>query len=113
MHIKIPKPFRNKTHKSQHNKVLDKKRQAVIMDIESKGGVKEVQTEAGTLVFDHGMAVLENDGRADEMQAELKEKHQLHPDQYVYVPHREGQKRDAIHNYTFGQWPKMPWKDKQ
>lgn len=111
MHIKIPKKFKNKSHKSPHNKVLDKKHQSVIMDIEAKGH-KEVATEAGTIVFEQGIAVLDDDSRANEIQAELKEKHQVHPDQYVYVPHREGMKRDRIHNYTFGQWPEMPWKVK-
>jgi phosphoribosyl-ATP pyrophosphohydrolase len=109
MNIKIPKPFKNKTYKSRHNKVLDKKKQSVIMDIEAKGH-KEVKTEAGNVVFDQGIAVLEDDSRADEIHAELQEKHQIHPDQYSYVRHREGMKRSEIHNYTFGQWPQMPWK---
>ncbi len=103
--------YKNQTYKSKYNKDLDAKKQSVIVNIEQKEKVQTVKTAAGDIVFDQGIAVLPDDTRADDVYGELKQ-HEQHPDQFALIKHREGFKRDPIHNYTFGQWPEAPWKVK-
>ena len=108
----IPKPWRNASHKNPHNPLLNTekvKKQTILYDVQQGPGSKTIDTKAGTVKFVDGIAVLPDDGRGDEIAAEVKEKHSLHPTQYGVVKHREGMKRDSIHNYTFGRHPGVPW----
>ena len=72
-----------------------------------------IQTEAGLIVFQQGMAVLPNDTRPDDVRAELAERHGLHPGHFVLHKGQRNKFRDGIHHYQFGEWPEMPWKRTQ
>lgn len=108
MNIHLPKPFRNQSAKSRYNQTLQQKKQSLVFDLDAPDG-KTVKTEAGTVMFEGGMAVLPDDGRADEIHGELAA-HARHSDQIAIVKHRERQNMDRTHRYFFGRWPQMPWK---
>jgi hypothetical protein len=110
----------NENHKNPHAKILQEKKQAIIHDCDAGDGIHVEYTEAGTVVFDQGTAVLPNDSRANEIMAELKTKKGYHRDRYAYVRNRESRMRDSIHNYTFGysaipqdKWDMIFGKDKK
>ena len=114
--LTIPTPNKgkqwvNESHKNPHANVLKDKKQTIIHDCDAGDGIHVEHTEAGTIVFDQGMAVLPNDSRASDILGELKTRKGNHRDRYAYVPNREGRKRDPIHNYTFAynNVPKEKW----
>ena len=103
------KTWINESHRSKKNPLLKEKKQAVLHNMDAGDGIHVENTEAGMVVFDQGMAVLPNDGRANDIAAELKQR-QRHRDQYAYVPNREGRKRDDVHamrTTTIG----LPWNE--
>jgi len=105
--LTIPTPNKgkqwvNESHRNPHAKVLKDKKQTIIHDCDAGEGIHVEHTEAGTIVFDQGMAVLPNDSRASDILGELKTRKGNHRDRYAHVPNREGRKHDSIHNYTFG-----------
>lgn len=85
----------NESHRSPNNSEFKKKKQTILNNLNAGDGVKVEHTQAGTVVFDQGMAVLPDDGRADEIHKEL-ESRQVHPHQYAVTKHREGMKRDDV-----------------
>ena len=101
----------NPSYKRPSNRILNESpRHAVIQNMQSAKPTEVMQTEAGTIVFQNGMAVLPNDSRPDDVRAELSEKHGLHPGHFVLHKGQRNKNRDGIHNYVFGCWPEMPWK---
>lgn len=108
MNIHLPKPFRSKSHRNPNNPVLKQKRQALVFDLDAPDG-KTVNTKAGTVTFESGMAVVPDDGRAEDIHGELAQgaKHQ---DQMALVRHRERASMERTHRYFFGNWPEAPWK---
>ena len=99
----------NESHRSSNNSEFKKKKQTVLNNLDAGDGIKVEHTEAGTVVFDQGMAVLPNDGRADEIHKEL-ESRQRHPDQYAVTKHRESMSRQDVdlhpmRSLTIG----LPW----
>jgi hypothetical protein len=74
------------------------KTQSVICDLNAGDGIHTEYTEAGMVMFDQGTAVLPDDGRANEMVAELKSRKGNHRGRYAYTPHREGHKRSGLHS---------------
>jgi hypothetical protein len=85
----------NESHRSTYNSQFKKKKQTVLNNLMAGDGIKVEHTEAGTVVFDQGMAVLPNDGRADEIHKEL-ESRQTHPGHYAVTKHREGMSRQDV-----------------
>lgn len=109
--IELPRKFDNwvsEVPSDPNASVLKQKKQALIHDCDAGDGVHVEYTEAGTVVFDHGTAVLPDDTRADDIMAELKSRKTNHRDRYAYIRHRESMRRDPIHNYTFGTI-ELPW----
>ena len=98
----------NESHRNPESKVLNQKKQTIIHDCDAGDGIHVEYTAAGTVVFDQGMAVLPNDGRADDIAAELKSRKTNHRDRYSVVKNRESMKQDNIHAYTFGTVA-LPW----
>jgi hypothetical protein len=107
MKINWNRPFRNKSHRSKANPLFEQKKQTLLQDLDHAKGIHVENTKAGTVVFEDGLAVLPNDGRANEMWAELNGKRR-HPHQYAYNPGREGMKRDPLHPNRITN-PGMPW----
>ena len=108
MNFSIKKPWVNQRHNSPFNRELNKKKQAIIQNLtDNPDGIHIEETKAGTVVFDHGTAVLPNDGRANDIYWELRsrEKHRAH---YNLVTQREGFKRDPTHKYRIMN-PALPW----
>lgn len=98
----------NESHRDPNASVLQQKKQTIIHDCDATDGVHIEHTEAGTVVFDQGMAVLPNDGRADEIMAELKGRKGNHRSRYAYVKDREGMRRDPLHKMRI-QTVALPW----
>ena len=101
----MPKKTRtwaNESHRDPNAKMFKAKTQSVICDMDAGDGMHTEYTEAGTITFDQGVAVLPDDSRGEEMVAELKSRRGNHRDRYAYTPNREGMRRDPVHNYTFG-----------
>ena len=105
MNILSKKPWRNLSYKSRRNRELGQPRQTVILDMDDQKSKRVVRTQAGDVLFDQGMAFLPDDSRGDDIASEIVERERRHPDQFAVVKHREGQRPDGIHRYTFGQWP--------
>ena len=108
--LNLKKHYQNKSHKSKNNPDLKKKKQSILFDVQQKAPLSHYDTEAGTIVFEQGMAVLPDDTRADDAVAELQEKHGLHPDHFSHVSGREGVNTSRTHRYFQGSLPEMPWK---
>jgi hypothetical protein len=70
-------------------------------------GNARIKTEAGDIQFEDGLAVLPNDGQADEIEAELRE-NALHPAQVHRVERSKYTHGDKVHNYHFGP-PQCGW----
>jgi hypothetical protein len=107
MRLNWNRPFRNKSHRNKHNPELHKKKQTLLQDLDHGKGIHVENTNAGTVVFEDGLAVLPNDSRGNEMWAELDAKRR-HPHQYAYVRDREGMMRDTTHPMRVVN-PGMPW----
>lgn len=108
MNFSIPKPWVNQNHRSPYNRELNQKKQTIVQNMtDNPDGVHVENTKAGTVVFDHGMAVLPNDSRADEICAEL-ETRRKHAHHYAVFKDREGHRRDPIHKYRIIN-PALPW----
>ena len=109
--IHLRKPYRSPSILSRRNKLVkETKKQAVLVDIQRQADHEVVPTKAGDVTFDHGVAVMPNDERAQDAYDELKESDPLLPDRYAIVRNREGMYRDDLHRTLWGQWPEMPWK---
>jgi hypothetical protein len=106
--IHLKKPFRSGSHKSHLNPLIKQKKQALVFDLDAPDG-KTLETKAGTVRFEQGMAVVPDDGRAEDIFGEMQQQ-QKHRDQMALVRHREGMYRDKVHKHFFGSWPEMPWK---
>jgi len=98
----------NESHRNPNSGVLNQKKQTIIHDCDAGDGIRVEYTEAGTVVFDNGTAVLPNDSRANDILGELKSRKFNHRDRYAFIKDREGMKRDNIHNFTFGT-VELPW----
>jgi len=92
----------NESYRNPNSNILNQKKQTIIHDCDAGDGIHVEYTEAGTVVFDHGTAVLPNDMRAQDIAAELKSRKTNHRDRYAVVRDRESMKQDDIHHYTFG-----------
>ena len=110
MPIRIPKPWRNRSHRDPNNPDIKKKRQAVLVDVQSKTARNIVRTTSGDVLFEHGMAVLPDDTRAEDIHAELMQTKALHPGHYALTRHRESVNTDRTHRFFLGSMPEMPWK---
>lgn len=112
--IELPKKTRswvNESHRDPNADMFKAKTQSVICDLDAGDGIHTEYTEAGMVTFDQGMAVLPDDSRGGDILAELKSRKGNHRDRYSHVQHREGHRRDSIHNYTFSfsQIPDNRW----
>ena len=81
-------------------------RQHSLLNVQGIGNAR-IQTEAGDIQFEDGLAVLPNDGQADEIEAELRA-NATHPGQ-VHRVERNRHNDSKIHRYHFGPptngWP--------
>jgi len=79
-----------------------------LLNVQGIGNAR-IKTEAGDIQFEDGLAVLPNDGQADEIEAELRA-NALHPAQ-VHRVERTRYDNNKIHNYHFGPpaggWPRF------
>lgn len=110
--IHIPKPFKNGSTKDRNNPLLQKEKnpkQAVLYNVQAGAGTTYAKTSQGNVRFDNGHAVLPDDGRAQDIAGEIKEKYGTHPGHFKLVQGREGMQIDTVHNYKFGSHPAMPW----
>lgn len=108
MNIRIPKPWRSSSHRSQANPELKNKKQTLLVDIQGRKSREVMKTSAGEVLFENGLAVLPNDGRGDEIAAELNEQ-SIIPDRFGVHKHRPSVNTNTIHRYFFGSHPAMPW----
>jgi len=97
----------NQSLKDRNNRHF-KDRQHSLLNVQGIGNAR-IHTEAGDIQFEDGLAVLPNDGQADEIEAELRE-NSLHPAQ-VHRVERNRYNNDQVHNYHFGPprggWPEF------
>jgi hypothetical protein len=110
--IILKKPYRNRSHKDRANPdIVKAKKQTIVVDALDKSARREVQTEAGTVLFEDGMAVLPADGRGDEVMAELKAKSR-DPNAVGGLKNRESMMTHRGHEASqsfFGNHPGVPW----
>ena len=108
--IIVKKDYKNRSWKDKHNPDFEKKKQSVIVNHDDNSqGTRTVRTSAGDIVFERGMAVLPNDGRAEDVYGELQQ-HAKHRDQFALVRGREGMKRDNTHPMRVTTIA-LPWKE--
>lgn len=85
-----------------------KDREHSLLNVQGIGNAR-IQTEAGDIQFEDGLAVLPNDGQADEIEAELIA-NATHPAQVKRIE-RKRYNDDRIHRYHFGAprggWPQF------
>ena len=109
--VHIQKPFKSGSHRNPHNRELQAKKTTLVLDALDKSPRRDVETSVGTFHFENGLAVLPNDGRGNEVAAELREK-SLDPNAVVEVRHRESmlphRRREA--SQSFHTVPALPWK---
>jgi len=98
----VNQSLKDKTNRHFRNK------QHSLLNVQGIGDAR-IKTEAGDIQFEDSMAVLPNDGQADEIEAELRE-YATHPDQ-VYRVVRSRYNDNRIHRYHFGPptrgWPEF------
>jgi len=80
-------------------------RQHSLLNVQGIGNAR-IQTEAGDIQFENSLAVLPNDGQANEIEAELRA-NATHPAQ-VHRVERNYYNDSKIHRYHFGA-PKCGW----
>ena len=105
MHINLKKPWINKSYKRSDNPDINRDpKHHMIMDVQREmTGV--VETESGNLVFDQGIATLPADSRAEDIYAELQEKHAIHPQHFALLKDRERHNDSRTHRYFQGGLP--------
>lgn len=105
-----PREWMNPSYKKRSNRILNESpRHAILQDLQAKATRNVIETAAGRIVFENGIAVLPNDTRADDVKAELAETRGLHPGHYILHKGQRNKFRDGVHHYTFGVWPGAPW----
>lgn len=111
--FKIKKPWKNRSYKDRGNPDINKdKHYNMIIDTQAHDGKYSVETEAGTIEFDQGIATLPADTRAKDIVAELREKHAKHPDQFAFLEKRSRINTDPVHRYQIVV-PELPWKKEE
>ena len=102
----LEKPV-NQSLKDKSNRHFQDKQHSLI-NVQGIGNAR-IQTEAGDIQFEDGLAVLPNDGQADEIEAELRAGAR-HPAQ-VHRVERNYHNDSKIHRYHFGAprggWPEF------
>jgi hypothetical protein len=92
------------------NKTVRQKKQILIVDGNDKARKRSVETDAGTIRFVEGTAVLPNDARGRDIADEYYEAKCLDRGGVAVVKDREGMWRDPVHKTFWGSMPEMPWK---
>lgn len=94
----------NQSLKDRSNRHFKAKQHSLI-NVQGIGNAR-IRTEAGDIQFEDGLAVLPNDGQADEIEAELRA-NANHPAQ-VHRVERNRHNGSKIHRYHFGP-PRCGW----
>lgn len=104
--LALEKPV-NQSLKDKTNRHFKDKKHS-LLNVSGIGNAR-IKTEAGDVQFEDGLAVLPNDGQADEIEAELRQ-HARHPAQ-VHRVERSRYNDNTIHRYKFGPpqggWPQF------
>ena len=97
----------NQSLKDKSNRHFDDPKHSLI-NIQGIGNAR-IQTEAGDIQFEDSLAILPNDGQANEIEAELRA-NATHPAQ-VHRIERERHNNSKIHRYFFSSpakgWPQF------
>jgi len=96
----------NQSLKSKQNRHFQDRRHS-LLNVQGVGNAR-IKTEAGDVQFEDNLAVLPNDGQADEIEAELRA-NATHPHQVKRVADRERYNGSDTHRYFFGQFNGVPW----
>lgn len=110
-HFRVPgAPWKSDSVKRWGNKTARAKKSILISDVNDKAVHREVDTSAGRVVFEHGMAQLPADARGRDIVDEYKSRIALDPSGVAVAKDRPTRWRDPIHRNFWGGWPDMPWK---
>lgn len=108
----IPKtPWKSDSVKARGNKTVQAPKSIILSDVNDKSPHRVVDTSAGQVVFEQGMAQLPDDARGRDIVDEYRDRIALDPRNGLAVATgRPTRWRDPVHNYFFGSMPEMPWK---
>jgi hypothetical protein len=107
--VHLPKkPWVSDTITARGNETIQQKKQILIVDGNDKERKRSVKTDAGTVKFVEGTAVLPNDARGRDIASEYYESKCLDRGGVAVVRDREGMWRDPIHKDTFA-FHGVPW----
>jgi len=105
----------NGSHRNPNNPQITKaKRQTLVMDALDKKRRRVVETEAGEVLFENGLAVLADDTSGRDVADELRAR-SFDPNAVTCLQHRESALPHRGYESSqsfFGGWPEMPWKTK-
>ena len=107
----VPKaPWKSDSIKVRGNKTVRQPKSILLSDVNDKSPKRVVETGAGQVVLNHGMAQLPADARGRDIVDEYKSKVALDPNNVAVAYDRPTRWRDPIHRNFWGGWPEMPWK---
>lgn len=111
-HFHVPKaPWKSDSIKDKGNKTVQAPKSIIMSDVNDKSPHRVVETGAGQVVFEHGMAQLPDDARGRDIVDEYREAHAMDAKRGLAIAAgRPTRWRDPVHNYFFGSIPQMPWK---
>ena len=100
--INLKKLWVNKSYKRGDNPDINRDpKHHMIMDVQREM-TGPIETESGTIMFDQGLATLPADSRAEDVYAELQEKHAIHPQHFALLKNRERYNDSQTHRYFQG-----------